>query len=110
MKYYVGDAVKIVKLRGDMQHFGHRGEIGIICQIDNSGKNFFIDFGDGNRSGWWTPSCISLITETDIDPKLSELSHYSKLLHELNKKMSDTIVEYNKEVKKNRLKEKEDDI
>lgn len=106
MKYYVGDAVKIVKLRGDMLHFGHRGEIGIICQIDQSGKNFFIDFGDGDRSGWWTPSCISLIKETDIDPKLSELSHYSKLLHELNKKMSDTIVEYNKEVKKNRQKEK----
>ena len=109
MKYYVGDVVKIVKLRGDMLHFGHIGEIGMICQIDNSGKNFFIDFGNC-RSGWWTPSCISLIKETDIDPKLSELSHYSKLLHELNKKMSDTIVEYNKKVKKNRPKEKENDI
>ena len=106
MKYYVGDVVKVVKLRSDMLHFSHRSELGIICQIDDSGKNFIIDFGDG-RSGWWTPSCISLIKETDIDPKLSELSHYSKLLHELNKKMSDTIVEYNKEVRKNRLKEKE---
>ena len=107
MKYNVGDVVKVIK---PYYYFGHLGEVGKVHHFDDSGKNFFIDFGDV-CSGWWTSSCVEHFSDDNsIDNLAIEISQYAKIVNDLNEKLSKLILGYNKKVRKSRPKEKEDDI
>ena len=102
MKYTIGDVVKVVK---PYHCFGHLGEVGRVHHFDDSGKNFFIDFGDV-RSGWWTSSCVEHFSDNcSIDDISEELNQYASIVNELNGKLSKLILMYNKEVRKNRKDE-----